>query len=74
LPFYGLAVICADDPEARALIPQIARPYLTYGFAEGVDFRAVDVQRRGAQSTFDVLRPERPAAVDHLNLPGRTTC
>ena len=72
LPFYGLAVICADDPEARALIPQIARPYLTYGFAEGVDFRAVDVQRRGAQSTFDVLRPgtTQPLSIT-LNLPGR---
>ena len=72
LPFYGLAVICADDPEARALIPQVARPYLTYGFAEGVDFRAVDVQRRGAQSTFDVLRPgtTQPLSIT-LNLPGR---
>jgi UDP-N-acetylmuramate--alanine ligase len=72
LPFYGLAVICADDAEARALIPQLARPYLTYGFAEGVDFRAVNVQRRGAQSTFDVLRPgsTEPLAIT-LNLPGR---
>jgi UDP-N-acetylmuramate--alanine ligase len=72
LPFYGLAVICADDPEARALIPQVARPYLTYGLSEGVDFRAVDVQRRGAQSTFDVLRPgtTQPLSIT-LNLPGR---
>ena len=72
LPFYGLAVICADDAEARALIPQLARPYLTYGFAEGVDFRAVNVQRRGAQSTFDVLRPgSAEPLVITLNLPGR---
>jgi UDP-N-acetylmuramate--alanine ligase len=72
LPFYGLAVICADDPEARALIPQIARPYLTYGLTDGVDVRAVNVQRRGAQSTFDVLRAgtTRPLPIT-LNLPGR---
>jgi UDP-N-acetylmuramate--alanine ligase len=72
LPFYGLAVVCADDPEARALIPNISRPYLTYGFGEGVDFRAVNVQRHGGQSKFDVLRP---GAADPLpitlNLPGR---
>jgi UDP-N-acetylmuramate--alanine ligase len=72
LPFYGLAVICADDPEARALIPQIARPYLTYGLTDGVDVRAVNVQRRGAQSTFDVLRTgtTQPLPIT-LNLPGR---
>jgi UDP-N-acetylmuramate--alanine ligase len=72
LPFYGLAVICADDPDARALVPKIARPYLTYGFDAGVDFRAVNVQRRGGQSIFDVLRPgaAQPLAIA-LNLPGR---
>jgi len=72
LPFYGLAVVCADDPQARALVPQIARPYLTYGFDEGVDFRAVNVQRHGGQSTFDVLRPGNAAPLPvTLNLPGR---
>jgi UDP-N-acetylmuramate--alanine ligase len=72
LPFYGLAVICADDPEARALIPKLARPYLTYGFDAGVDFRAVNVQRHGGQSSFDVLRPDNVAPLSiTLNLPGR---
>jgi UDP-N-acetylmuramate--alanine ligase len=71
LPFYGLAVVCADDPEARALVPKIARPYLTYGFEAGVDFRAVNVQRHGGQSTFDVLRPGAAPLPVTLNLPGR---
>jgi len=73
LPFYGLAVVCADDREAAALIPRISRPYLTYGFAEGVDVRAVNVERRGGQSAFDVLRRGRDAAPLRitLNLPGR---
>jgi UDP-N-acetylmuramate--alanine ligase len=72
LPFYGLAILCADDREAAALIPQVARPYLTYGLGEGADIRAVNVQRRGAQSTFDVLRPgaDQPLAIT-LNIPGR---
>jgi UDP-N-acetylmuramate--alanine ligase len=73
LPFYGLAVVCADDPEARALVPKIARPYLTYGFDEGADFRAVGVQRDGGQSRFEVLRRGHEGAPLHvtLNLPGR---
>jgi len=72
LPFWGLAVICADDPEAAALIPQVARPYLTYGMGEGVDVRAVNVERRGGQSVFEVLRPGKPGPLPvTLNLPGR---
>jgi UDP-N-acetylmuramate--alanine ligase len=72
LPFYGLAVICDDDANARELIPQIARPYLTYGFAAGADVRAVDVQRLAGRSKFTVLRPGgRPPLAVTLNLPGR---
>ncbi len=72
LPFYGLAVVCSDDAEAAQLIPQIARPYLTYGFDERADVRAVNVVRQGGQSNFDVLRPGgRKALSVTLNLPGR---
>ena len=72
LPFYGLAVICNDDLNARALIPDIARPYLTYGFDETADVRAVEVERHAGQSKFTVLRPggAKPLPVT-LNLPGR---
>jgi len=71
LPFYGLAIVCADDAEAAALVPQIARPYLTYGLGESADVRAVNVERRGGQSRFDVLRPGRAPLAVTLNLPGR---
>ena len=71
LPFYGLAIVCIDDAEAAGLIPNIARPYLTYGFGEDADVRAVNVDRRGALSRFDVLRPGREPLAVSLNLPGR---
>jgi len=72
LPFYGLAVICNDDANARALIPDIARPYVTYGFEAGADVRAVDVERHAGQSKFTVLRPGgAPPLPVTLNLPGR---
>ena len=71
LPFYGLAIVCIDDAEAAGLIPNIARPYLTYGFGEDADVRAVNVDRRGALSRFDVLRPGREPLTVSLNLPGR---
>jgi UDP-N-acetylmuramate--alanine ligase len=72
LPFYGLAVICNDDAEARGLIPQIARPYVTYGFDEQADVRAVNVVRHGPRSEFDVVRPQSTSPLHiTLNLPGR---
>jgi UDP-N-acetylmuramate--alanine ligase len=72
LPFYGLAVVCHDDAHARGLIPHIARPYLSYGFDEGADVRAVEVERLAGRSKFTVLRPGgAPPLPVTLNLPGR---
>jgi UDP-N-acetylmuramate--alanine ligase len=72
LPFYGLAVICHDDANARGLIPSIARPYLTYGFEAEADVRAVDVERLPGCSRFTVTRPNgAPPLAITLNLPGR---
>ena len=71
LPFYGLAIVCMDDPEAASLVPRIARPYLTYGFDEPADVRAVNVTRRAGQSMFEVHRPAREPLAVTLNLPGR---
>jgi UDP-N-acetylmuramate--alanine ligase len=71
LPFYGLAIVCSDDPQAASLVPQIARPYLTYGFDEPADVRAVNVVRQGVQSLFEVQRPGKPLLSVTLNLPGR---
>ncbi len=42
LPFYGLAVLCVDDPEIRALLPQVDRPFVTYGFSQEASVRAID--------------------------------
>jgi UDP-N-acetylmuramate--alanine ligase len=72
LPFYGLAVVCHDDVHARGLIPHIARPYLSYGFDDGADVRAVEVERLAGRSKFTVLRPGgAPPLPVTLNLPGR---
>jgi UDP-N-acetylmuramate--alanine ligase len=72
LPFYGLAVVCHDDVHARGLIPHIARPYLSYGFDEGADVRAVEIERLAGRSKFTVLRPGgAPPLPVTLNLPGR---
>jgi UDP-N-acetylmuramate--alanine ligase len=73
LPFYGLAVLCADDAEVRGILGDVARPVVTYGFGEGVDvdIRAVDLQRDGLQSHFTALRDGREPLRLTVNLPGR---
>jgi UDP-N-acetylmuramate--alanine ligase len=71
LPFYGLAVLCIDDPELRSLLPQVARPIVTYGLDEQADVRAVDVQRKQGRTRFRVLRKGFPEPLDvTVNLPG----
>ena len=75
LPFYGSAVVCADDPNVREIIPFISRPITTYGFDEGTEVRAVDVRATGTRMQFDVMRHGRdgdlPRLSVNLNLPGR---
>jgi UDP-N-acetylmuramate--alanine ligase len=44
VPFYGAAVLCADDPEVRALAPTIERKVLTYGLDPAADVRAERIE------------------------------
>ncbi|MEM8766934.1 MAG: UDP-N-acetylmuramate--L-alanine ligase [Pseudomonadota bacterium] len=71
LPFYGSAVLCAEDPETLGILPALSRPMLTYGFNEDSDFRARDVRVEGGRWCFDVHRPDRPALAIRLAIPGR---
>ena len=72
LPFYGLAVLCIDDPVVREIMPEVARPVLTYGESEDADVRVTDIRPTGPKTGFSVLLPgdAEPLKVD-LNLTGR---
>ena len=52
LPFYGVAVLCIDDPHVRAILPEIAKPVVTYGFAEDAELRAVEMSNAGGRMRF----------------------
>lgn len=72
LPFYGLAVLCVDDPNIRDIIPDITRPIITYGFSGNADVRAIDVKLDGMRSEFTVVRNDRSESLRiTLNTPGR---
>jgi UDP-N-acetylmuramate--alanine ligase len=71
LPFYGLAVLCADDEHVQSIVAAVARPCVTYGLAAHADVRAVDVRRDGGQSRYTALRAGREPLPITINLPGR---
>jgi len=39
VPFYGMVVVCNDDPQLRRLLPQVRRRIVTYGTRKGSDFQ-----------------------------------
>lgn len=71
LPFYGLAVLCIDDPVVREILPQVPRLCKTYGLTDEADFMASEIIYRGTQTQFVVTRKGAPPLKVTLNLPGR---
>ncbi|MFK7955796.1 MAG: UDP-N-acetylmuramate--L-alanine ligase [Lysobacterales bacterium] len=71
LPFYGLAVMCVDDPSTAELAARISRTVVTYGLSEQADIRALNVEQTAATMAFDVQLPGRNELMPvKLNLPG----
>ena len=71
LPFYGLAVLCIDDPEVAAIAADTPRHVMSYGFAEHADVRAEDVEQEGGRMHFTLRLPEDASIRVSLALPGR---
>jgi UDP-N-acetylmuramate--alanine ligase len=71
LPFYGLAVLCADDAHVASILEAVARPFVTYGFGPEADIRAVDIVRDGVRSRYQALRQGHEPLDITINLPGR---
>jgi len=72
LPFYGLAVLCLDDPQVVSILDEVTRPVITYGIDSEADVRASELRQQGLQTHFQVQRQghDKPLSIS-LNLPGR---
>jgi len=72
LPFYGLAVMCIDDPVVRELLPSISKPVMTYGLeSEDADVRGFGLTQKGAHTHFRVRRRGHDGELAiTLNMPG----
>ncbi len=71
LPFYGLAVLCVDDPVVREMLPRVGRPMVTYGIDQPADVWAEDVCPEGNGMRFTLCSAGEPGVAVHLNLPGK---
>jgi UDP-N-acetylmuramate--alanine ligase len=70
LPFYGVAVLCIDDPSLRELRADISKPVVTYGLADDADVRAVDVANTGGRMRFVARSADAPDLAIDLAVPG----
>ncbi len=71
LPFYGLAVVCIDDPVIRGLLPEIGRATITYGYSDDADIQVQEFVQEGSQSRFQLRLQDGSVLPLRLNLPGR---
>ena len=72
LPFYGVAVLCADDANVRAILPQVSKQIVTYGLDAGANVRAENIVACDGRMQFDCVRVNGSVSrfPVTLNLPG----
>ncbi len=71
LPFYGTAVLCADDAHVRSIIPLVSKPIVTYGTGADAQVRASDIAAAGGCMRFNAHREGAAPLPITLNLPGQ---
>ena len=72
LPFYGVAVLCADDPHVRSIMPLVSKQIVRFGVSEDANFRAENIRAEGPRMLFDAVRINGSVTrlPIELNLPG----
>ncbi|CAN7205170.1 UDP-N-acetylmuramate--L-alanine ligase [Trinickia sp. LjRoot230] len=70
LPFYGIAVLCVDDPNVREILPFVSKPIIRYGFAADAQVRGVNVFARDGKMFFTAMREDAAPLDVVLNMPG----
>ncbi|BCR03963.1 UDP-N-acetylmuramate--L-alanine ligase [Desulfuromonas versatilis] len=71
VPFYGLAVLCLDDPNIQEIIPRVKKRFTTYGLSSQADIRATAIEHREGTTSFTVHRREETLGRVCFRMPGR---
>src|SRR5712671_3583492 len=71
VPFYGTSILCLDDPNVQAIIPQVERRRITYGLSAQADVSAHNVRHDSEfGSSFTVWRGMEVVGEVQLHVPG----
>ncbi|MBS0511359.1 MAG: UDP-N-acetylmuramate--L-alanine ligase [Proteobacteria bacterium] len=72
LPFYGVAVLCEDDPHVRSIMPLVSKQIVRYGLSDTANIRAENIRAEGGRMLFDAVRVNGTTTrlPIELNLPG----
>jgi UDP-N-acetylmuramate--alanine ligase len=72
LPFYGVAVLCKDDPNVREIMPFVSKQIVTYGLTPDCNCYAENIRAENGQMHFDAVRVNGSISrlPITLNLPG----
>jgi len=71
VPFYGLGVVCADDPGTRAILPRLERRLLTYALNSDADLRARGLRVEKDATVYLLARRGEEIGEIRLRVPGR---
>ena len=71
VPFYGLGIVCLDDPQIQGIMPRLTRTLLTYGLASQSDLLGTNLELKEFSSKFEVTFRGRWLGDVHLRVPGR---
>ena len=70
IPFFGFAVLCADNPILNSLFPKINKKYFTYGIEQKSDYHALNISLEKNSSSFDAYSGEKLIGKFNLSVPG----
>jgi len=71
VPFYGLAVLCLDHVNVRAMLPSLNKRFVTYGTSPDAEWQARELRVEGTRTIFELWRREQRLGVVELPMPGR---
>jgi UDP-N-acetylmuramate--alanine ligase len=71
VPFYGLAVLCIDNPVVQSILPEVAKRYVTYGMSAHAEYRARNVRHEGLVSRYIAWRGAEELGEVTIGMPGK---
>jgi UDP-N-acetylmuramate--alanine ligase len=67
IPFYGVSIICLEDPNIKEIMPKLSRHFMTYGFTDQADYYADNIKTGFMSSQYDLFYKGK--LIERIKLP-----